>query len=250
MRRTILLLSASLFLAAPALAQSPYPPIRDPYLTVTYGAASRSQDIRQQGVLTVYNEVGAFELLHSVDRAAFYEIGAGARVWRGLFVGGAFTRRTSESIDAPVDAFVPHPAFYDSFRRVQATVSGVEHRETALHIQAMWRFDLTPKFQVGVFGGPTLLNVAHDLIEGFTVVETGGAFTEPSLTEPARRRESAGLFTAHGGVDAMVRVAPHVGVGAMVRYSHATTRLTAPERTSIELVAGGLDAGIRVRIGF
>lgn len=248
MRRTVLLMVAALLVAAPASAQ--YPPIRDPYLTVTYGSASRSQDAHQQGRFSLYREDVAFDVLHSLDRADFIDIGGGARVWRGLFVGLAYTVRLRETVEGAIDAFVPHPVSYDAFRRVEGPVPGLEHREQAVHIQAMWRFAPAPAFQIGVFGGPTIFNVSHDLVEHVSVAEVGDPFTQVNVGEATLRRETENGFGAHAGIDAMYRIVRHVGVGGMVRYSRATTGFAVPGYPELELTVGGLDAGLRLRIGF
>lgn len=250
MRRNGLFLAAAFFVAAPVFAQSPFPPIRDPYLTISYGTASRSQEAHQQRRFSLYNEDVAFDVLHRLDRAAFIDIGAGARVWRGLFMGLTYTGRVTETRAGAITAFVPHPVYYDAFRSAEGTANGLEHREHAVHIQAMWRFEPARSLQIGVFGGPTLFTVSHDLVEDFTVTEADGTFMQVNLGEPTRRRDSQSGFGGHGGVDAMYRIAGPVGVGGMVRYSHGTPRHAVPGDRAVPLTAGGLDAGVRVRIGF
>jgi hypothetical protein len=248
MRRLVLLVSAAIVVAVPVSAQ--YPPIRDPYVTVTYGSASRSQDAHQQGRFPLYREDLAFDVLHSLEQATFIDIGAGARVWRGLFVGGAYAARRREALGGPIAAFVPHPVIYDQFRSAAGTASELNYKEHAVHIHAMWRFVPAAAFQIGVFGGPTLFSASHDLIEAFDVAETGGSFAQVNFGEATLRRETEGVFGAHAGLDAMYRIVRQVGVGAMVRYSRASADFMIPGHPALELTIGGLDAGVRVRIGF
>ena len=235
--------------AAPALAQTRYPPLRNPYLTFTIGNASRTQDSHQQGRFSLYNEDAAFDVQHDLKRARFIDFGGGVRAWRGLFVGLTYTARRREIVGAPIEAFVPHPIFYDAFRTAQGTVTGMEYREASVHMQGIWRFEPSPSFQIGVFGGPSLFNVSHDLLEKFEVEESNG-FMNVAIVRPTLRRDSEGVFGAHAGVDAIVRIVGHLGAGAMVRYSRALGSFATPENAKVELTVGGWDAGVRVRLGF
>lgn len=250
MRLRICLVAAAVLMAAPAVAQTPYPPIRDPFLTVTFGSASRSQDTHQQGHFSHYQEDAAFDLLHSPDRASFFDIGGGIRVWRGMFVGITYTARRKETFSGPVEAFVPHPVFYDSFRTAAGTISGLEHSEHAVHIQGIWRFELAPAFQVDLFGGPSLFNATHVLLESFAVEEVDSSFAQVNIGQPTLREDSEAVFGGHAGVDAMFRIVRHVGVGAMVRYSRAVASFDLQGARNSEILVGGLDAGVRVRLGF
>lgn len=246
--RHALALLVLLCTAVPASAQ--YPPIRDPYLTFTYGTASRAQDAHQQGRFPLYGEDLAFDVLHSLDRSEFLDVGLGARVWRGLFLGVAYTARREESREGQITAFVPHPVFYDTYRSGAGVVPAVGHTEHTVHVQAMWRFAPAPALQIGVFGGPSIFSLSHELVEDFAVTEVGSGFSEVSFGEATIRRESEGAFGAHAGVDAMYRIARHVGLGAMVRYSRGTADVAIFGSRPLELTVGGLDAGLRVRIGF
>jgi hypothetical protein len=122
------------------------------------------------------------------------DIGGGARVAGNLGAGGAFTQ-FPETETAP------------------------GRTEKAIHVHALWMLPLSPKLDVAVLGGPSIVYVEQ-------------ASELASTTERA--------FGWHMGGDGTYFLTPTVGIGGTLRY------VSAPEHMDFT----GLQIGMGVRLRF
>ena len=157
-RLTSLMTLGALVLVAPlASAQGPAPLERG-YGHVNLGVQATSHDLEQDTVFVIYDEPGRIQVNGSGGGGVLFDIGGGWRVWQRLYAGLSFTSG-SNTEDAALNATVPHPSNFDEFRTVTGTTPGLKHSEQAVHLQAMWRYPVTTKFDVLVGGGPTFFSV-------------------------------------------------------------------------------------------
>ena len=174
-------------------------------------------------------------------RSQLLDIALGQRVWNGLSVGVAVTW-ASQITDAAVSASVPHPAPSGSARTVSGIAPGIRRQELGLHVNAAYAVPTHGRVQVAVFAGPSLLRVRQGLVTGVTVNETPpfDTATFASATVVESRRQRVGY---NAGVEASVRLWKALGVGVLVRYSHAELPFAPAPGAEVTLEAGGLQIG-------
>lgn len=250
---------------APMVPQVPPAPPDTAFANLNFGFQSQSQGFGQRAEFGQYDETVSFESQHAIKGAPSFEIGGGARVWRDLSIGISYHRRSKHTRDVSVTAQVPSPIFSDTLRSATSTLSGLEHREDAIHVQALWNVPVTVEFDVTVFGGPTFFRVKDDLVENIGITEVGGDFSTVNLAAAtSRQRNNAtgyhlGLDTSYmfirSGAPSFLRKAGlgfNAGVGAVLRYSHGSVDLQLPPNSvgqPVKIDTGGLEiaAGLRFR---
>lgn len=248
MRSFLCALAAIPLLAAPAAAQSPRP---GPFASVNFGYQAQSQDFTQTGEFPLFEETGTFDVPQSLEGGGFFEIGGGIGIRRNVSVGASYAIRSKSTRDVQINASVPSPAFPDEFRNATATVSGLERTERAFHLQAIWHVPVTVEFDVAVFAGPSFFSVKDDLIEGFTPTEVGGDFTQVTLENITRSRQSETAVGFNLGVDGRYMLTRNVGAGAMLRYTHGSVDLTSPTSGGeFKSDTGGLEIAGGLRFKF
>ena len=247
-RLTCLMTWGALILVAPlASAQGPAPFERG-YGHLNLGVQATSHDLDQDTAFVIYDEPGRIQVGGSGGGGALFDIGGGWRVWRQLYAGLSFTSG-SNTEDAAINGTVPHPFFFDEFRTVTGTAPGLKHSEQAVHLQAMWRFPVTTRFDVLVGGGPTFFSVDQDLVSGITVTEIGIPTTGVNLTGVTVERASEGTVGFNLGADGTYLLTRRFGVGGFLRFTGGSTTLTTGGNT-VDLDVGGLQIGIGGRVRF
>jgi len=251
--RTFLLLSAAALAMAPepARAQAAAPsPTDKVYVNVDFGMQIQSQTFSTAGSLSLYDETATYSTTLKAQNAGFVDISGGARLWRDLFVGAAYTQRLKTTGDAALDASLPHPLFFDSPRNVTSTASGLQNREMAVHISVGWRVPITPRFDLRVFGGPSFFTVKQDVVQSLSVAETGAPFTTATIDRATAAQVDASAAGFHIGADASVMFTQNVGIGVLIRYAAATVDLKMADGQTAPIDAGGFAAGAGARIRF
>ena len=177
-----------------------------------------------------------------IDLAASY------RLWKNLGVGVAVSV-TSGNGKAEVTANVPHPFFFNQPRTVNGTENDIAHSETGVHLTLQYLIPATGRLHFILEGGPSWVNVDHEVVTDVTVTESypydtaafGGAVTKST-------KASATGFNA--GVDVTWMFVESVGIGGIVRYTRADIDLQAAEGRTLALKAGGLQGAVGIRVLF
>jgi hypothetical protein len=171
----------------------------------------------------------------------------GMRVWRSLVVGAGASLFGSSGT-ATVNARLPHPFFFQRPRTVDGSVSNMKRNEAVFYGEVGWLAQISPRVDVLVFAGPAFFNATQE-------TATKLLFTEQypfdsatfSSVETASKKVTAAGFTV--GADLTYRIGNTVRVGALIRYSYATTDVEPITGQPFEITLGGLQttAGIRIR---
>lgn len=248
MRSFFSALAAITLLAAPAAAQD-----QRVFVNLNFGSGAQNQDLRQTAEFVLYEEQGTWEANHAIEGGPFFDVGAGLRLTRNFGVGAAYTARTKQTRDVTVDARVPSPIFFDTLRSATGTVSGLEHSEQAVHLQALWHVPVTMEFGITLFGGPSFFTVRDELVESIAPVETGGDFSTVAIDNigVSGQRNTATGFNV--GIDGQYMFLRNAGVGAMLRYSRGSVDLITPGNSGPEqftIDTGGLEIGAGLRFRF
>ena len=237
--------AALALLAAPAAAQSSRP---GPAALVNFGYQARSQDFTQFGEFPLYAGTTTFEVPHSLEGAPFFELGGSIGIFRNFSVGASYARRSTKNRDAQVTARVPSPVSLITFRDATANASGLEHKEGAFHLQAIWHVPITVEFDVAMFAGPSFFNAKHDLIENVEVAEVGGDFSQVNLGVN-RSTVSETVVGFNVGIDGRYMVTGNIGAGATIRFTRGKGDFTAGGQT-LEINTGGFEVAAGLRFKF
>lgn len=233
--------------APPAFAQSGHKPSRVT-VAVSGGVQQAADEISDQFTFPKNIETETVDVKYPKKPTGLFDIGAAVRFWNNVGIGVAVSYVTGNR-DADVSASVPHPFFFNQPRAISGTENGITHSETGIHVQLQYLVPSSGRLRVVLEGGPSWLNVEHEVVTDVTVTESypydtaafGGAVTKSSTA-------SAAGFNA--GVDATWMFSPTIGLGGLVRYTRADVDLHAQEGRTLSMKAGGVQAGVGVRFVF
>ena len=210
-----------------------FPPSGGVYREVLSGAAAQEQ--------------ARFESSYRLDPGMLVDVSGGVHVGRHLGFGVGVSR-VGASNAASLSAEAPHPLFFNRDRSISGRSTPLTRTETALHLQARVMAPLTESVTVTVFGGPTLFNVAQQLVTDvrFTHEYPYDAATFSSADLGREFGSKAGF---HLGADIAYYFSSNVGIGWFVRYSRATVELPSGGDDTLDTEVGGLHTagGLRLR---
>jgi hypothetical protein len=193
-------------------------------------------------------EPGTATATFDAVRPPILDVGGGVRLWRDLALDVSASW-LSKRRGGTLSANIPHPFLFNAPRTVTGSVSDVPHDEVAVHVNAAWLFPVRRGVDAVVFGGPSYFHLTQGLVTDVASSSTypfdTATFTGATVSSASRSRLGYNL-----GLDLTVRMSRYVGVGALVRYSHASVPLPAGGGTELTVRAGGLQVGGGIRFRF
>jgi len=248
--RIAITVAAASLLAAPASAQTSPSASKAARVTVSVsgGVQQAASDVSDHFSFAKNVETETIDVKYPMKPWALVDVGAGFRLWKNIGVGIAVSHASGNG-RADVTASVPHPFFFNQPRTVTGTENGIVHGETGVHLELQYLVPATGRLHFVLEGGPSWLNVDHEIVTDITVTESypydtaafGGAVTKTTTA-------SAVGFNA--GIDVSWMFARSVGVGGLVRYTRADVDLKPIQGRSLAMKAGGVQAGIGIRVVF
>ena len=207
--------------------------------TVGWSATSNWEEHRETTELEADYEAGL---------GPAFEIGLGVRVTQrfGLRAAVSWSRRDA---DASVRARAPHPFFFDRPRGLETSVSGLEYRQLASHLDLEWR-PLVGRTEIIVFGGVCFLRVEADLVERVEYDEEypyDEISFHAAVTERARSDAAVGWSA---GAEVSHALGRRVALGLLARYTRARVDLAPPGEDETLLDAGGFHLMATLSVGF
>ena len=186
---------------------------------------------------------------YSVDGGAGIDGGAFVRVWRNLGAGASVSSVTRTS-EANISARYPHPFFFNQARQADTTAGDLDRAEVAVHLSAAYLLPSTGRFGGVIYAGPSFFSITQNVIETLTVTETYpyDTVTIAPSGSPTELSESAVGF--HVGGDVAWYFTNRFGIGAMARYATAKKAVAIGTGKNFDLEAGGLQAGLGLRVRF
>jgi hypothetical protein len=155
----------------------------------------------------------------------------------------------SKSQTAPVSGTIPHPVLGFPPRPISGISGPLERNEIVGHIDAAYVLS-AGWIDVAVSAGPSFFTVNQDLVANVTFTESPSndrvTFTGATVTNA-----QATKLGFNAGVDVGIKLSKNIGVGGMVRYSHAS--MVFPLETTASGVsadAGGAHVGGGLRVYF
>jgi hypothetical protein len=221
------------------------------FVNVNIGFQSNSTDLNDTSTFRLYDEDASLAVAQSTDSGAFFDIGAGARVWRNVSAGFAFHQGSSTS-DAAVSGQIPHPVVFNRNRSVALTATDLERTERALHLQFGYMFVVNDRLDINVFAGPSFFKVRQEVVSSIDVTEQGGDFSRVDASAAVAERSDTPVG---GNIGADVSYlfyrtdSVRVGAGFFVRYASAKADIQVLQNT-VESDLGGAQIGFGARIRF
>jgi hypothetical protein len=155
----------------------------------------------------------------------------------------------SRQVGAAVNAKIPHPFFFNQLRPISGDVTALQHKETGVHIYAMYFLPLSGKLGVAVFGGPSHFSVKQDFVNDIDYSAVYPYDTATFAGAPTAN-VSASLTGYNVGADVSWRLSKMFAVGGLIRFTGASKTLSVASGNDIDAKIGGLQTGAGLRIVF
>lgn len=207
-----------------------------------------SATLEDRAAPVIYAERAVLTTTHPGLEGISIEPTGGLRLWRNLGIAGTLSRRTVAETPT-VRAIVPHPVLFNQPRLASAP-GAFERADTAVHAQVVFMMPLTPRLDVAVSGGPSLVSVRQDILRTVAVAEAGPPFTTVALGDVSSLTRTARTVGMNAAVDATWFVTPMAGVGITARYVRGFARMTLTDGTPVDVNVGGLQIGVGARVRF
>ena len=249
--RALLLLSAAALLpAAPLRAQSEDVGAGKRFRLVLNGAFAPSPlSYDEARRFTEFAETGTLDASYEDDAGKGVDLGVQFNFTKNLGVLAGLSK-VSRTGGGTFQAALPHPFFFNQFRRAEGSFDGYDYSETAIHL------DLAASKAKGAlefvgFAGVTLFDVKTDIVD---TVQYSHSYPYDSvtITGAPKRRESLSPtgFNVGARIDYGIGRSKHAGIGLQLRYSKASAEIVPAPGSSIKFDVGGLQLGLGARLFF
>jgi hypothetical protein len=176
------------------------------------------------------------------------DFGAAVRLSDAFGVGMSFTSFNTRR-GATVTGSLPHPVFFSASRPFSMTIDGLEHRQRAVHLQAVMFVPFIENVDFMVSAGPTFFTVTQAFARFDNFTEVGEPYTDVNVIHTiARPKETTVGFNV--GADATYYVTPMIGVGGMLRYTRGSVDFDLGDGQSFSLNVGNVQVGAGLRLRF
>ena len=225
------------------------------FFSVNMGGQNKEQTFSNSSTFSIYNERGALATAHSIGGGTLFDVSAGARVWKNLGVGIAYSTVKNFN-DASISVRVPHPIIFGQSRTADATVPDLEHSENVVHLQFMWTIPLTSKFDVTAMVGPSFFTVRQTVatVQMPADINDPPPFNNLSIKTATLTDVKDSPVGFNIGVDGTYRILTikgiGIGVGGFVRFTSASVDFATEATGDAKLKAGGPQGGAGLRLRF
>ena len=193
-------------------------------------------------------EQAEIETAYSVKSIRGFAAGGAAMLSQRFGIGGSVERSTTTT-PAALSGTIPHPFFFAAGRNISAQIAGLEREELALHAEFRATWPVSARLQLSAVGGPSLFRVSQGIVSNVSYVDSypyDEARFSGSDTETATKSQ---LGFNLGG-DAAFFFTRQVGIGVRMTVSRAVLKLPMEDGRETEVEAGGVRAGVGVRLRF
>jgi len=236
----------------PAPAKSPYPEPAKWFANVNLGAQAGSQDLGRSSDFTLYDEPALFETNQSAEGGFLFDIGGGGRLYRNYGIGVSYAAFQS-SADTTFSGRLPHPLFFDQPRSFNGT-AGVDHKEHAVHVQALWFIPYTDKIDFTVGIGPSFFTVKQGFARSISFSENPPDFNSVTVdgVEVVEVKESGVGFNVGGTMNYAItrQWGTDIGANVMLRYARGSLKFALGAGQTVEGSAGGFQFGAGIGVRF
>jgi len=242
---TVVIVCALWFVAHSATAQTSGDRVR---VSVNAGFQQPSTTFAATAHPPVYEGTATLTPNYTVPTGAFFDGDVILHVSGGLGVDIGLSAFSKSQV-APIVGTIPHPILGNPPRPISGTVGPLERSEIVGRIDAAYVMS-AGWIDVAVSAGPSFFTVDQDLVTNVNFSESP-SFDRVTFTGATVNSAGATKLGFNAGVDVGVKLSKNVGVGAMVRYSHASMVFPlANSASGVNSDAGGTHVGGGVRLYF
>jgi hypothetical protein len=221
------------------------------YINIGWGVESGSSSMTDSRTTSIYEETATITSASTFTSGSLFDVGVGVRVYRNLTVGVAYHQEQNDT-EGQLTGSIPSPVFFNRPRTLTESITGLDRKEQATHLQFGWVIPIGQKLDVMVSAGPSFFRMTQEVVSDVRIGEQGGAFTTvvatPTVTE--RKKSQTGYNV---GADATYIVwqndSIRIGAGGFVRYTKAEMDIDMLT-TSQPTEAGGVQFGFGARLRF
>lgn len=212
------------------------------------GTQVPSQTVNQEFTRTLYLEDAPISNTFDLSGGASFDVGGWYKVTNTMWAGVSFSS-ISRKADGDIDAQLPHPFFFNRLRAAAGTRADLESKETGLHFGVMYVRPLMDKLDLGVFLGVSRFGVSQELI---TNIEIDEAFPYDSaaISDADVVKATGSAIGFNVGADVTYRLTDMFGIGGLIRFSRGSVTLEPEPDEPVDIDAGGLTAGVGIRVRF
>jgi len=233
--------------SAPAHAQSNA--WRDrAFLDVNAGMQLTENPFEEHLAPVIYSERGSITVPHAGNaRWTTVDLGGGVRVWKSLGVGATYAK-LGFTENVTVGALVPNPVLFNQ-SRTASKVTPAQRNETAVHIHGLYVIPVTPRIDVMLAGGPSLIELSQDFVTGVELSEGAEPFVTVAIGNVLTVSRTQRIFGFNGSAGVTYFLTPLVGVGGTIRYSSGGVTTQQGDGRAVDLSRAGFQLlfGARVR---
>jgi hypothetical protein len=184
---------------------------------------------------------------YSVEPGPGFEAGLQYEIVSHVGLRSSFTLAEYDEV-ASYSASLPHPLYFDSPRQADGEVQALSLKERVAYVDLVISGAAGP-LDLAAFGGVALVKVEGSLLEQIDYSHSYpyDTVTVDNVLTTVVEDSPIGFDV---GVSVDYRLGRYFGLGAQLRFSQATAELTLPDRETIEVETGGLQAAAGLRFQF
>ncbi len=222
---------------------------RDPRIRILVNGLYNPTDIGFSDTSTIplFLEDSQSNRDYTGGKGFVFEAGAIVGIRKSLGIMGSLEIYQSD-FDGTFEESLPHPLYFNRPRTVSGAVTGLEYKETALHLDAVFTRS-SPKLTVDLFGGPTFFFTNTEILDAVTVA-SDYPFDEATVASTSNATVDDNPIGFNAGGSLTFRLTEVVGIAFQARYSFATIAIAREGGQEIELDAGGFRVGGGLRLSF
>ena len=243
---TVVILWAVLLVAPCATAQSTSPDrVR---VSVNAGLQQPSTTFAATAHPPVYEGTATLTTNYTTPTGAFFDGDVILHLSGGFGVEIGLSAFAKNQI-APIVGTIPHPLLGNPPRPISGSAGPLDRSEVIGRFDAAYVMS-NGWLDVAVSAGPSFFTVDEDLVTNVNFTESP-SFDRVTFTGATVNSAGATKLGFNAGVDVGVKLSKNFGVGAMVRYSHASMVFPlANSASGVNSDAGGTHVGGGVRLYF
>jgi hypothetical protein len=196
----------------------------------------------------VYGGTSTLTTDYTVPTGAFFDADVILRASGafGIEIGvSSFTKSQA----APISGTIPSPNLGNPPRPISGTSGPLERSETIGRIDAAYVMS-AGWIDVAVSAGPSFFTVNQDLVANVTFNESP-TFDRVTFTGATTTNAGATKLGFNAGIDVGIKLSKNIGVGGMVRYTHASVLFPLANTPSgVTADVGGAHVGGGLRVYF
>ncbi len=201
--------------------------------------AAERRTLTTSSSFSIYEEPATVTSTGEIRNGAILDVGAGYRVWRHVALAVSVST-FGRSGGSALTATIPDPIVYGRPRTVTSQTSGLEHTERGVNAQVVWFIPVSPKIEVALSAGPSLIYFRQQLTPTVTVP------TNTQEIDVTPVRQSGIAKGANAGFQGTYLFTPRYGVDVFARYAGGVGDLPAVSSVTV----GGFQTGLGFTLRF